>query len=281
MNLITEAEKKELLVDMMERLDNYLKQNRIEYYLAYGTLLGAVRHQGFIPWDDDIDIVVPRKDFYKLIHLLEKNPPELEKVNLSILEYGRQKKSYHQRFKIADTRTVMEEFGKERNAVFIDVFPLDCLKSKKTKFAKKLILFLDNISVLCYSGETVRVGIKGVVSKMIIGFNKLLGQDRMTAFYEKCVLYLSKYKEGGYLGYLEDVKSPRSLNSVEYYKKKAYLQFETLVLPCASEYERVLTEMYGDYMKLPSENERHNHSEYVMYWREGHSILDIRNVNKQ
>ena len=280
MNLITEPEKKELLVNMMARLDEYFKQNNIEYYLAYGTLLGAVRHQGFIPWDDDIDIVVPRKDFYKLIHLVEKNPEELEKVNLSILEYGRQKKSYHQRFKYADNRTVMKEFGKDRNAVFIDVFPLDCLKSKKTKFVKKLILFLDSISVLCYSGETVRTGIKGFISKMIIGANKLLGQSRMTDFYEKCVLCLSKYKKDGYFGYLEDVKSPRSLNSVEYYKEKAYLKFETLVLPCAGGYENILTEMYGDYLQIPPENERHNHSEYVMYWRDGHSIEEIRNVNK-
>ena len=69
-------ELKEIEFEILLKLDKFCKENNINYALDSGTLLGAVRHKGFIPWDDDIDIIVPRKDYNRFIELMKKNPPE-------------------------------------------------------------------------------------------------------------------------------------------------------------------------------------------------------------
>ena len=166
---ISDKEKKEVLVDLLGKVIAYMERNNITYYMAYGTLLGTVRHKGFIPWDDDIDLLLPRKDFIKLLHLMEEERDILKKDNVEIIAYNGQEKSYHKRFKIADTRTVMEEFGKDRSAVFIDIFPLDGVPSKKEKYKKK-ILRLDNLLVLCHSGTVIAKGIKGYIYKFLLFF---------------------------------------------------------------------------------------------------------------
>ena len=130
MREITSDEKKELLVEMLNNIIEYFEQNDIHYYIAYGTLIGAVRHKGFIPWDDDIDFLVPRKDYIKLIHLMENDKEKFDAMNVEIVEYNGGIKNFHKRFKIAHTKTIMEEFGKMRSAVFIDIFPLDFYTGK-------------------------------------------------------------------------------------------------------------------------------------------------------
>ena len=124
MREITLSEKQELMVDMLKRLQPIFIENEIHYWAASGTLLGAVRHGGFIPWDDDMDILMPIDDFIRLLHMLEEEKEFFQSKNLTIKPYHRLKGVHHKRFKIADTRTVNEEFGEIRPAVFIDIFPI-------------------------------------------------------------------------------------------------------------------------------------------------------------
>ena len=70
MTEIDSAQNKKLMIEELLYIDKVCKENHLRYYLAYGTLLGAVRHQGFIPWDDDVDILMPRPDYEKLISLI-------------------------------------------------------------------------------------------------------------------------------------------------------------------------------------------------------------------
>ena len=73
MKEITQTEQKEILLDMLKYIDEICRKNNIKYFLYGGTLIGAIRHKGFIPWDDDVDICVPYNEYRKLITILKQN----------------------------------------------------------------------------------------------------------------------------------------------------------------------------------------------------------------
>ena len=75
MRSITREEMKQILLDMLVELDRFCEANDVRYYLAGGTLLGALRHKGFIPWDDDIDVTMPRKDYERFIRIYQPADP--------------------------------------------------------------------------------------------------------------------------------------------------------------------------------------------------------------
>ena len=109
-------------MSMLKEIDSFCRTNGITYYLAFGTLLGAVRHQGFIPWDDDIDIMMPRKDYERFEQAFSsvKNYRFLTKNNTENFPYPYGK--------VIDTRTVKKEPLRTRYQVIgldIDVFPID------------------------------------------------------------------------------------------------------------------------------------------------------------
>ena len=268
---VTENQKKELLVEMLSKLNELFKENNITYFLAYGTLIGAIRHNGFIPWDDDIDLLLPREDFIKLIRLLEKNSDKYKELNIEILEYGANKKDYYKRFKIADTRTCMVEFGSERSGVFIDIFPLDCFNnmpmSKLFKTQKK-ILWLDNLASLCHAGVAQGRGLKKHIYRLFLCAYKLIGLKRMENYLVNKILKIASFKEDGKI-----CASEAGVGYVKFFDTKAWsnsimVEFEGLKCPVPVGYHEVLTAQYGDYMKLPPESERHSHEYYEMFWRE-------------
>lgn len=268
--LITEEEKKSLLVEILGKLDTFFSENNITYFLAYGTLLGAVRHQGFIPWDDDIDLLLPRESFIRLIHLCEEQKDRLREMNLEIVEYGQNKKDYYKRFKIADTRTVMEEFGEERSAVFIDIFPLDCFPAmpiEKLKRLRRRILVIDNLCSLCYAGYVQASGIKKIIYSFLLFIHKIIGLKRMVKFYENKLLKITKFCEDGFVCDSEAGVGKDNFPKAKGWKNAVRTPFEDKMCCIPEEYDSILKMWYGNYMKLPPEDQRHSHEYYKMYWR--------------
>lgn len=268
--LITEDEKKSILVEILGKLDSYFEKNNIKYFLAYGTLIGAVRHKGFIPWDDDIDLLLPRESFIRFIHLCEDEKEIMREMNLEIVPYGQNKKDYYKRFKIADTRTVMEEFGEKRSAVFIDIFPLDCFPEmpvEKLKKLRKRVLTIDNLCSLCNAGIAQGAGIKKKIYSVLLLMHKLAGLDRMKAYYEKKLLKLTKFDENGFVCDSEAGVGKDNFPKAAGWKNAVRVPFEDKVCCIPEDYDSILTMWYGDYMKLPPEDQRHSHEYYKMYWR--------------
>lgn len=115
----------EKLLEMLKWLSSYIEEHGLRYYVIGGTFLGAVRHKGFIPWDDDIDIAMPRSDYQKLINLLSK------RTDHYIVEYpnGKTKEYMYNFAKLYDVNTTMIEKLRMKvvRGVYIDIFPLDGL----------------------------------------------------------------------------------------------------------------------------------------------------------
>ena len=270
MRLINEEEKKLLLLDLLSRLQKYFGEHDIRWFMCAGSLLGAVRHKGFIPWDDDIDISIPRTDFIRLIHLLENDFEHLERNNMVLLHFDEHKKGYHKRFKIADTRTEMVEYGEKRPAVFVDVFPLDFYDAVNVEDSRKLrrkVLNIDNLLVLCHSGYTTNSGIKGLVYKMLLTIFKLAGTQKAERTLEKKLLKITTNHKR-VAGVTEGSYGDHEFSKQECYSEIVHLPFESLTVPCPIGYNEVLTNMYGDYMIPPPADQIHNHSYYKMYWKD-------------
>ena len=123
--LIGIDERRVIELGILEKFDAFARENGLAYWLFWGTLLGAVRHRGFIPWDDDIDIAMPQRDYLRLLELVRENPAAMPGVRLNAFELNR---SYARPFaKLCDVRTVLfEDFDLSYvdEGVCLDIFPL-------------------------------------------------------------------------------------------------------------------------------------------------------------
>ena len=236
-------------LNLLEQLDIVCKKHNIPYYIYYGTLLGAVRHKGFIPWDDDIDVVMFREDYERFQKIA---PTEFKEPYFFQSTYTDRMLWFFS--KIRDSRTTAIEFSKKNlnQGMFIDIFPLDDVPDgiheeldavleaqreiKRTIFNPKQLL-------LDYEqGKRFTLDIDILLD--------LIKMDRSKRLSEFEALSLSYAGESERVNYILDELSGRGCKSVkrEWFKDVVYLPFEHIQLPVPAEYDKILTQCYGDYL---------------------------------
>ena len=257
-------EVKRIELNILKEFADFCDKNNLKYYLGYGTLLGAVRHKGFIPWDDDIDVLMPRPDYNRFIELTGYNPI---KTNLETRMYRDcTHPSIYPFAKVIDNTTLVYEKGKakkNRTGLWIDIFPLDGfpqedLESAKMTFEKYLKLrnWLDLAvtNVFCIRQNIV----KKIIKLFFVPFVKLYGVKR---FCSKIDLNAQSYSWDKY-DYVADMTWGDSLKA--FFKKTELepafeLGFEEYKFKAPACYKQYLTDLYGDYMTPPPESERIPH----------------------
>lgn len=252
-------EQHEVLLKLLVEFDQFCVENNLRYYLAGGTLLGAVRHGGFIPWDDDVDVVMPRPDYEKLIK--ENYIAEDAQVISSENSQGH----YHPipYCNIVDTSTIIVENNIKRSTnkgLFIDVFPLDGLPDDSRKRKKHLskLLRLESLLLISINKNSSSRGIKGVAKKLISIIMSLFDETKLAKKitsiakrynYENCNEFVCAV-------FLQN-KPERFITPKLDYSSCVLLDFEKCKLCCPIGYKNVLRRSFGDYMQLPPENERY------------------------
>ena len=239
---------KKHILNMLLDFDEFLNQNNIHYSLMYGTLLGAVRHQGFIPWDDDIDIIIERSQFLKLCSIIKEFKPEKYQV---VLPLDDNSLANPRMIKIYDRNTCLKEYGNTfYEGAFIDVFTsIKCKKRKPFKCSKyrfyTTALMIKNGRIDLKNATTKTAKIVSFISKFIP--KKFLKKEiKKMYYYDGGEYWFSSFGWPSF--FCDSLFSSISCGN-----------FEGKKLPIFSNYDVILSEIYGDYMKLPPENKRNPH----------------------
>ncbi|MCI8824627.1 MAG: LicD family protein [Lachnospiraceae bacterium] len=263
-------------LEMLKDIDRFCKEYQIEYFIAYGTALGAVRHGGFIPWDDDIDICMKRTEYNKFLKLAKKNMKE--KYDILTIQETPGYISTFAKVSKKGTRFVEETNTnkKYQQGIFIDVFPYDYAPddiNQRKKIFKKAWLWV-RVCMLCeISNPIIPQNIKGLKRTIAITgckavhlFLKIIRFDKKKA-YHHYLEYATMYnKKGGeiYLSDYEDISPERTtLLETDIFPTKT-IQFEDYEFPIPNNIDAHLKKVYGDYMTLPPIEQRHNHVAKVL-----------------
>lgn len=248
-------------LDILIEFDKICKENDLKYSLCGGTMLGAIRHKGFIPWDDDIDVMMPRPDYERLKSLFN----DINKQdNLQLLTKGKNKEDYPF-MKLIDKRYVINcPNGDLSDNLWIDIFPVDGFPTEKEEAFLKRVKKYRSLFVYNYYTWKSDSAFKNLLIKLYGVYAKAYGMDRALKKLNKlalCYDYLTSEYAGviswGLYGVGEKVVKNEFENIVE-------VDFEGHKLSAMSCWDDYLHGIYGDYMQLPPENKRATHS-FVAY----------------
>ena len=247
----------EISYEILKEFKDFCNTNGLRYYLAYGTLIGAIRHKGFIPWDDDIDVFMPRPDYEKLLQLYTDN------ANYQLYSPRKQKNYYCCYMKLVDANTYhfMPDGSVCQRGIDIDIFALDgqpeefsIAKSNFEKTFKKYNnICLRMVRYRYSSGGGIVSYLKRVLARMLISCGIVA---KLSTFFDQQYIYYD-YDSATYV-------APSNANISElfvlwdknYFESCIQVKFEKEKFSVPVGYDEILSSYYGNYMALPSEDKR-------------------------
>lgn len=270
---LTLEETRQIQLNGLLYVKNICEKNNITYYIISGTLLGAVKYKGYIPWDDDIDIALKRQDYLKLIKAIEND----NNLDYKILTIYNTKDYYYPYAKLVYNKTKLYDNAKEIKelGVFVDIFPMDIFKEnvvdiyKKIRFirnmASRRMKIKNSIKVTRLLEEKEHVvkhyKLKNFIYSLVDIISKPLGQKFWVKLLDKI---LSKHNHGEYIGMLYT-------DYLKYFKADMFDEldnyvFENQTFTSIKNYDSYLTQLYGSYRQDPPLSMQRTHHQLKTYW---------------
>lgn len=263
-------EVRKLQLDLLSKFDEFCCNNNIHYYAFAGTLLGAVRHKGFIPWDNDIDVAVSRNDYEKMQILLKDDDAN---NYFRFLCYENDHNYLWQHGRISDKNTFMKTArGYEKLGLSIDIFPLDSQGDDYKEAKENLQEIKDCVTlrIMAYNKKYKNAQYPEDLSheqlQLFSKFN-MPDCDQEEYWVSRNIKLAKKFinqNNSIYYGCNSNDKYSVVCKR-EWYDEIEYLDFENTKIPVPSKYDLILKEYYHDYMKLPEKNNRIGAQEMEIY----------------
>lgn len=263
---------KSIEFSLLEEIDKICRKEKIRYSLIGGTLLGAVRHKGFIPWDDDVDIMMPRKDYNRFIEYCKKNSC----VNFNLL-CNELEESYGYLFaKACSKNTMIKEENISSNGielgVYVDIFPADGLGNSYKDARKKLesSRFLREVLIAKnwrkFFKSKTHAWYYEPIRFFFFAISRLFSRKKIVSEIQKKYMNID-FDSVKYVGVISGSYRSKEIVETQLYSRYTELQFEGKNFMALEQYDEYLKHIYGNYMELPSEEKRKSHHMFVAYYK--------------
>ena len=244
-----------IILNIMKYIDELCEKHQIEYYIIGGTALGAVRHGGFIPWDDDLDIAMTRDNYERFLTICEK---EINKDDFFFQVGRRDWPLYFSKLRLKGT--LFEEVGagdeiaKDNRGIFVDIFPLDM--ASNYKFGR-IWQYVCSKLLIARAVSTRHYQTSSIIKKMVMMLSFPLKFGTIEHFFFKQV---TKYngRDTKYIGdFFEISKFKDASYPYRIWGNPINVRFENAYLSAPENLQNYLEFYFGDYNKLPSPEKRH------------------------
>jgi len=247
-------------IKILDDIKRICDKNNIQYFLMYGTLLGAIRHKDFIPWDDDIDIAMPREDYEKFIKIANN---ELNKPY--ILDNITTNKKYYLPFiKIRNSKTIFNEKNLKNyngnKGIYVDIFPLDYVNDVETTKFKIIFKLISTLSkILSY--KNIKLYKKNVIFNTLIFMTKIIPNKLIFQTINYLVKLVSIPRKAKYMVSLCGLTEIDNSNfkTVDILPTKK-IKFHNKYYMGVNNSDNILTKLYGNYLEMPPIDKRITHN---------------------
>lgn len=261
-------EQKRYMLEMLKYIDEICRNNEIKYSLLGGSLIGAIREKGMIPWDDDIDIILTPKNYDKLISVLEQQNGNSEYI---LYTHENNKNYYYPFAKLIYAKTKLKENvhkEMEEYGLFVDIFKYTGISNNKLmqyihyytiRFEYFLLEGIISEEYMDNKNHKILRKIRRFISKKI-------GLERILKMFDKTTKSPKKFK---YMMSDNPVYSTKNeVQELKDFNEYIDCEFDNIKVMITKEYDKVLRKYFGDYMTPPEEKERIRKHNIKVYWRE-------------
>ena len=261
---------------ILEQVALICDENELRYFLMYGTLIGAVRHSGFIPWDDDVDIMMPRQDYEKLKKILKRDNEVAEN---SLKYFDSESKLYpYMIARVCDTRYAIDVTNEKDygGGTFVDIYPYDSMANNW--FLREWMgMFAGIFSSMYFQSTRMRFTSKNTEKSIFVAkcilfhFSRMIGKDRIRTILN----YISRFEKdesSKYVGCLCWMTSSyrRNILPRRWVKDVIKVDFEGRKFCVPLHHDDLLRHYYGDYLTVPKSNDQVPHHDYIA-WKKNES----------